>query len=54
VSTQQTHSSGARRVRENRSRRLWAVLTPIVVAVDNTPPPGGHGRTIGYWKNWAS
>jgi hypothetical protein len=20
--------------------------------VDNTPPPGGAGRTIGYWKNW--
>jgi hypothetical protein len=22
--------------------------------VDNTPPPGGDARTIGYWKNWAS
>ena len=20
--------------------------------VDNTPPPGGDARTIGYWKNW--
>jgi plastocyanin len=24
------------------------------VAIDNTPPPGGDARTIGYWKNWAS
>jgi hypothetical protein len=23
-------------------------------AIDNTPPPGGLGRTIGFWKNWAS
>ena len=22
--------------------------------VDNTPPPEGDGRTIGYWKNWTS
>ena len=22
--------------------------------VQNTPPPGGDGRTIGYWKNWSS
>ena len=22
--------------------------------VNNTPPPGGDTRTIGYWKNWAS
>jgi hypothetical protein len=22
--------------------------------VDNTPPPGGQSRTIGYWKNWSS
>jgi hypothetical protein len=22
--------------------------------IDNTPPPGGDARTIGYWKNWAS
>jgi hypothetical protein len=22
--------------------------------VDNTPPPGGRGLTIGFWKNWAS
>jgi hypothetical protein len=22
--------------------------------VDNSPPPGGSPRTIGYWKNWAS
>jgi hypothetical protein len=22
--------------------------------VDNTPPPGGLGRTIGFWKNWTS
>ena len=26
----------------------------ITVNVDNTPPPGGGARTIGYWKNWAS
>jgi hypothetical protein len=24
------------------------------IAVDNRPPPGGLGRTIGFWKNWAS
>jgi hypothetical protein len=22
--------------------------------IDNTPPPGGDARTIGFWKNWAS
>ncbi|MGH9891309.1 MAG: prealbumin-like fold domain-containing protein, partial [bacterium] len=22
--------------------------------VDNTPPPGGDARTIGFWKNWTS
>ncbi|MBI2689358.1 MAG: hypothetical protein HYX27_23885 [Acidobacteria bacterium] len=22
--------------------------------IDNTPPPGGGTRTIGYWKNWSS
>jgi len=22
--------------------------------VDNTPPPGGDARTIGFWKNWSS
>ena len=21
---------------------------------DNTPPPGGDARTIGFWKNWSS
>ena len=25
-----------------------------VFTVDNTPPPGGPARTIGFWKNWAS
>ena len=25
-----------------------------VFNVDNTPPPGGDARTIGYWKNWSS
>jgi hypothetical protein len=28
--------------------------TPKVFTVNNVPPPGGHGRTIGFWKNWAS
>lgn len=23
-------------------------------SIDNKPPPGGLGRTIGFWKNWAS
>ena len=23
-------------------------------AIDNKPPPGDLGRTIGFWKNWAS
>ncbi|MBT8440457.1 MAG: hypothetical protein KJO91_12065 [Gammaproteobacteria bacterium] len=23
-------------------------------SVDNTPPPGGDARTIGFWKNWTS
>lgn len=22
--------------------------------VDNTPPPGGDARTIGFWKNWSA
>jgi hypothetical protein len=22
--------------------------------IDNTPPPGGLARTIGFWKNWSS
>jgi Prealbumin-like fold domain len=26
----------------------------LIVKADNTPPPGGEGRTIGFWKNWAS
>jgi carboxypeptidase family protein/prealbumin domain-containing protein len=25
-----------------------------VVAINNTPPPGGLTRTIGFWKNWSS
>jgi hypothetical protein len=25
-----------------------------VFSIDNTPPPGGMGLTIGFWKNWAS
>jgi len=25
-----------------------------IFTVDNTPPPGGEARTIGFWKNWAS
>jgi hypothetical protein len=25
-----------------------------VLAIDNTPPPGGLTRTIGFWKNWSS
>jgi hypothetical protein len=24
------------------------------ITVDNTPPPGGDARTIGFWKNWSS
>jgi hypothetical protein len=26
----------------------------VKITVNNTPPPGGDQRTIGYWKNWAS
>jgi hypothetical protein len=26
----------------------------VVFTIDNTPPPGGDARTIGFWKNWAS
>ncbi|MEX0784293.1 MAG: hypothetical protein WD557_16755, partial [Dehalococcoidia bacterium] len=25
-----------------------------VFTVNNTPPPGGDARTIGFWKNWSS
>jgi hypothetical protein len=25
-----------------------------VFNIDNTPPPGGEARTIGFWKNWTS
>ena len=24
------------------------------LSVDNTPPPGGDARTIGFWRNWSS
>ncbi len=27
---------------------------PRIFKVDNSPPPGGRGLTIGFWKNWAS
>ena len=30
------------------------VPTGIPNPIDNTPPPGGDARTIGYWKNWSS
>jgi len=26
----------------------------LVINVDNSRPPGGLSRTIGYWKNWSS
>ena len=26
----------------------------VDITVDNTPPPGGDARTIGFWKNWTS
>lgn len=26
---------------------------PFTFTIDNTPPPGGGQRTIGYWKNWS-
>ena len=26
----------------------------VTLQVDNTPPPGGETRTIGFWKNWTS
>ena len=26
----------------------------VVINIDNTPPPGGDARTIGFWKNWSS
>jgi Domain of unknown function DUF11 len=35
----------------------FAATTPgatRIFAIDNKPPPGGLGRTIGFWKNWAS
>jgi hypothetical protein len=28
--------------------------TTFTFTVDNTRPPGGEQRTIGFWKNWAS
>jgi hypothetical protein len=28
--------------------------TTKTFTVDNSPPPGGLARTIGFWKNWAS
>jgi hypothetical protein len=27
---------------------------PKLFTIDNTPPPGGLARTIGFWKNWGS
>jgi hypothetical protein len=39
----------------NRCLSVTLVLDQnAVVAWTNTPPPGGDGRTIGYWKNWSS
>jgi hypothetical protein len=26
----------------------------VMFTIDNTPPPGGDARTIGFWKNWTS
>ena len=26
----------------------------VSFVVDNTPPPGGDARTIGFWKNWTA
>jgi len=26
----------------------------VTFTIDNTPPPGGDARTIGFWKNWTS
>jgi hypothetical protein len=26
----------------------------LTLTIDNTPPPGGMAKTIGFWKNWAS
>lgn len=26
---------------------------PFTFTIDNTPPPGGGQRTIGFWKNWS-
>jgi hypothetical protein len=26
----------------------------VLITVNDTPPPGGDTRTIGYWKNWSS
>jgi len=26
----------------------------VTFTIDNTPPPGGEARTIGFWKNWTS
>lgn len=26
----------------------------VTFTIDNSPPPGGDARTIGYWKNWSS
>jgi hypothetical protein len=28
--------------------------TTTIIKVNNTPPPQGDARTIGYWRNWAS
>jgi hypothetical protein len=30
------------------------VPTGVPDPIDNTPPPGGDARTIGFWKNWTS
>jgi hypothetical protein len=26
----------------------------LAIGIENTPPPGGGQRTIGYWKNWST
>ena len=34
-------------------RLLWT-REEICITVNNTPPPDGDARTIGFWKNWTS
>ena len=51
---------GSRRSTDRRQRATSAPRSPSIAGeteiftIDNTPPPGGMAKTIGFWKNHTS